>query len=115
MKHIKSLRDDGISVNLINEQLAGLTFAEIDTDPSTAEHQLAQPPTQTGADAAPGMIVAPDYLMYLERRVDAVEQARREDKQQRRDRWWWWVAGLVCGLGLAAVAELFALLASRVR
>ena len=43
------------------------------------------------------------------------QRAREEGELRQRDRWWWWVAGLVCGLGLAAVAELFALLASRVR
>ena len=46
----------------------------------------------------------------LERRIDAKLEAM---EQRTRPNVWWFAVGLAAGLGFAAVAELFALVAKR--
>ena len=48
-----------------------------------------------------------------ETRLDRLERSLVEVQGEARPRWWWFVAGVGVGLGAAAVAELFALVASR--
>jgi DNA-binding transcriptional MerR regulator len=117
LKHVDSLRQLGLTVPVINEQLKEITFAEIEqpTDIATTLQQDTAIAPQDAPDA-PGR--AENTLAVYSHQQAQIEALRTDFdvlQASQRDRWWWWVAGLVCGLGLAAVAELFALLASRVR
>jgi DNA-binding transcriptional MerR regulator len=87
LKHIKHLRSQGFNTAIINERLAGLTFAEIDTDePTDDSEELVPVAAQEGLQAtqAIGIVVE-----SLQKRFDALEaahhQARQEDRQSRDD------------------------------
>ena len=75
LKHVKALRDQGFSVANINDQLGQLTFAEIDTEDHIADDStdLASMGSQEGLQQAPASIMAPEYLMLIERRFEALE------------------------------------------
>ena len=45
LRHVKALRSEGLQTVAINEQLAGLTFAEIDTEDSNAGDREEIEPT----------------------------------------------------------------------
>jgi DNA-binding transcriptional MerR regulator len=72
LKHVKALRSQGLTVPVINEQLAGLTFAEIDTSAADSV-TIASVGSQEGVQQAPGVIVA---LQAIEQRIDAIERKR---------------------------------------
>jgi len=106
-KHVRSLRDQGLTTEQINEQLNGLTFPEI--EPGDQADVLDAPPASPeGPGAAQLPVRALDDLSPLLGRLERLEQ-------ETRPRWWWFVAGVGVGLGAAVVAELFALVASRGR
>ena len=107
-KHVRSLRDQGLTTEQINEQLAGLTFPEIE-EPDA----LTVPPA---SQEGPGNAQLPAPVQNdLVLRLDRLERSVSEVQGEARPRWWWFVAGVGVGLGAAAVAELFALVASRGR
>jgi DNA-binding transcriptional MerR regulator len=82
MKHVKSLRDDSLSVNLINEQLAGLTFAEIDSDPSTDSHAIAYQDAPDAPESSPASIVALDAMRSD---IDVLKAFVADSRQSQRD------------------------------
>jgi DNA-binding transcriptional MerR regulator len=88
LRHVKALRSAGLQTIAINEQLAGLTFAEIDTeDHGTSDSgEIAPAAAQAGLQQTQGSIVAPEYFMAIERRFEALEAARQEDRRDRLDR-----------------------------
>ena len=99
LKHVKALRAQGLTVPVINEQLAGLTFAEIDTSAGDSE--------ELAPLASPGEIQSTQALVVvvqdLQRQIDGIQQARRFD-----------AVGLV-GLGIViglVFATMFIALAS---
>ena len=99
LKHVKALRAQGLTVPVINEQLAGLTFAEIDTSAGDSE--------ELAPLASPGELQSPQALVMvvesLQRQIDGIQQARRFD-----------AVGLV-GLGIViglVFATMFIALAS---
>jgi DNA-binding transcriptional MerR regulator len=100
MKHVKSLRDDGLSVNLINEQLAGLTFAEIDSDPSTDSRAIALPTAQEAPQSTPGALVTVDTIVDIQRQIATLQQSVNEVKQAPRRLEWF------SGFGFGFVAAL---------
>lgn len=73
LKHVKALRAQGLTVPVINEQLTGLTFAEIDTTPVDSE-ELAPLASQEGPQQAPAVLMV---LNDLQRQIDAIQQANR--------------------------------------
>ena len=112
---MRSLRDQGLTTEQINEQLAGLTFPEIVPGDQVDNEQTAldaPPASQEGLGAA--QLPAP-VQNDLVLRLDRLERSLVEVQGEARPRWWWFAVGLGAGLGLAAVAELFALVASRGR
>lgn len=106
MRQIKAWRDSGVSIEAINAKLT-----EANTEANTAVMVPVSvepaPTTQTGLEAAQLPV---RVLEDLEKRIDAKIAAL---EQRTRPNLWWFVAGLVAGLGFAAVAELFALVAKR--
>lgn len=112
LKHVKDLRALGQTVAVINEQLKTITFAEIDNslDSAITDTALTAPSTaQESLQPAPAAIVALDDLRTEFRA--SIESLRAE----QRAAWWYVVVGIVIGLGLAAVFEMAAIVASRVR
>jgi len=116
LRHVRSLRDQGLTTEQINEQLAGLTFPEIepgvwpDGTPTNTNAVEPVPASQEG----PGSPQLPVRVLDdHETRLDRLERSLVEVQGEARPRWWWFVAGVGVGLGAAAVAELFALVASR--
>jgi len=108
LTHVRSLRDQGLNTEQINEQLKGLTFPEI-MGPDT----LTVPPASPeGPGAAHLLTPVPNDLQI---KLDRLERSVVRIEAETRPRWWWFVAGVGVGLGAAAVAELFALVASRGR
>ena len=102
LRHVRSLRDQGLTTEQINEQLAGLTFPEIE-EPDA----LTVPPaSQEGPGAAQLPALVSNDLTPILERLGRLEQGARPN-------WWWWVFGVVCGLAMAGLAELAALVASR--
>jgi len=109
LKHIKSLRAQGKTEAKINEQLRTLTFPEIVPDDQADNEQTALdtlPASQEGPGAAQLPVRALDDLTPILGRLERLEQGARPN-------WWWFAVGLGAGLGLAVVAELFALVAQR--
>ena len=106
---MRSLRDQGLTTEQINEQLAGLTFPEIVPGDQVDNEQTAldaHPASQEGPGDAQLPAVALNDLTPILGRLERLEQGARLN-------WWWFAVGLGAGLGLAVVAELFALVASR--
>ena len=112
-KHVRSLRDQGLTTEQINEQLAGLTFPEIVPGDQVDNEQTALdalPASQEGPGAA--QLPAP-VQNDLGLRLDRLERSLVEVQGAARPNWWWFAVGLLAGLGFAAIAELFALVAKR--
>lgn len=96
LRHCKQLRAQGLTVANINEQLAGLTFAEIDTDaaPIAPESLLA---IQEGQHSGPGLIVVVDDH---ETRLALLEASVSEDRHRQRDGVVMFTAGFLAACGL---------------
>ena len=105
LRHVKALRSEGLQTVAINEQLAGLTFAEIDTgDHSPVDsEEIAPTAAQEKLQQTPGAIVAPEYLMAIERRFEALEAARQEDRRDRFDQLTMLGIGVCFGLLFCAI------------
>ncbi len=114
LKTVRDLRAQGLTTNTINEQLAGLTFAEIEPAPVDAAPMVA---TQAPQDSpgAPAPLAVVEALQSIQAQIQALQQARSDDKQAQRAAWWYIVFGIMIGLGLAAVFELAAIVATRGR
>ena len=113
LRHVRSLRDQGLNTEQINEQLAGLTFPEIEPGDQADNEQTAleaSPASQEGPGAGQLPAVVQNDLVL---RLDRLERSLVEVQGAARPNWWWFAVGLGAGLGLAVVAELFALVAKR--
>lgn len=76
LKHVRSLRAQGLTVADINEHLAGLTFAVVDASEQTTgeSKEIASLSSPEGLQQSPGVIVA---LEAMQRQIDAIQQANR--------------------------------------
>lgn len=108
LRHVRSLRDQGLTTQQINEQLQGVTFPEI-----LGPDALTVPPASQEGPGAAHLTVPVQNDLGL--RFDRLERSVSEIQGATRPNWWWFVAGIGVGLGAAAVGELFALVASRGR
>ncbi len=104
--YCKQLRAQGLTVASINEQLPGLTFAEIDA--TQVDVAIASVDAQDARDGALAPIVGQDYyLMSIERRFEALQasmdEVRRTPGTSQRD------GVIMFGFGFVA-ALLFVLL-----
>ena len=110
LKHIKHLRSQGFSTAIINERLAGLTFAEIDTDStSTIATEIAPQNAPDGLQQAPGVLVA---LEAMRSEIDAIRAVANEGKRIQRDAIYLIAIGIVIGLLFAVGMILLAWLYS---
>jgi len=101
---VRDLRAQGLHTETINEQLAGLTFAVIESDEQSPPADTEIAPTSTAPD---GLQQAPVVLVALEamqRQLDAVRIIASEGKQARRDN------VIVFGFGFMTAALMFLLL-----
>ena len=105
LRHVRALRSEGLQTVAINEQLAGLTFAEIDTGDHGAgdSEEIVPTDTQEKLQQTPGAIVGPEYLMAIERRFEALEAARQEDRRDRFDQLTMLGIGICIGLLFCAI------------
>jgi len=104
LKHVKALRDQGLTVPVINEQLKGLTFAEVDSNIDSAvtvDEIIDHPAAQVGPVAVqPPMLVGYD----LETLTEALERSRAKDSAIVR-------SGLTMfALGFCAACVMFLIL-----
>lgn len=105
LKMVKQLREQGFTVARINEQLATLTFAEIDTSEQDTEPVALQPASPDAQHSTPAVIVALDDLQEL---IRAIQQGNQATQQTQRD----FVVGLALGaLGMGLLIILLLLLA----
>jgi DNA-binding transcriptional MerR regulator len=108
LRTVRALRAQGLTVTAINDQLANMTFAVIDTEqeePDTGKDvpQLPATTAPNAADSTPGMIVPQDYLAAIERRFEALEQAKVNDRRLVRDGVFMFMAGVCVALVLVLI------------
>ena len=116
LKEVKDLRYQGLQTEAINERLAGLTFPEIEEPGDQADNEQTALDAHPASPEGPGAAQLPAPVQNdLGLRLDRLERSLVEVQGAARPNWWWFAVGLGAGLGLAAVAELFALVASRGR
>jgi len=83
LRYVRLLRAQGLTTTTINEQLHGLSFAEIDTDDHNADSsELAPPSAPDGLQQSAGMITA---LESLQRQITAIREASEQSKPARFD------------------------------
>ena len=97
LKHVKHLRSQGFSTTIINEQLAGLTFAEIE--------QSDQPDDEPSLDIAiapqnvsDALQASPAILMTLEAmrsEIASIRAVASEAKQGQKDAIQWFAFGFI--------------------
>ena len=96
---VRDLRAQGLHTETINEQLAGLTFAEIDTSAGDSE--------ELAPLASPGELQSTQALIMvvesLRSEVNAIQQARQEERHNRIDTVTAIGLGLCMGLLFAAI------------
>ena len=114
LTYIKQLRSEGMKEPEIIERLHETTFSAVEVlePPSEALQPApisveAPSPAQESLQPAPAALVALDDLRNEFRA--SIESLRAE----QRAAWWYIAVGIVIGLGLAAVFELAAIVASR--
>lgn len=103
--YVAQLRSENMLNNAILQRLGETTFSEIE-GPEEESAIVASPDAPDTRSATPAPIVALDNLQT---RVALLERSVQEGRPQ----WWWLVAGIGIGLGMAALADLFALVAHR--
>jgi len=81
LSQVRELRAQGLHTETINEQLAGLTFAVVDTDEQSAADSEAII-TTTAQEAPQAIVVA---LQAMQRQIDALQQANQPANSRRFD------------------------------
>jgi DNA-binding transcriptional MerR regulator len=112
LEYIKQLRSEGLKESEIKQRLAETRFADVEVlspsentpqAPQSTKSAIEQPALPDTPHATPAPIVALDDH---EKRLALLERSVRPS-------WWWFVAGIAAGLGMAAIAELAAIVARR--
>lgn len=104
LRHVQSLRDQGMTTALINEQLATLTFAEIDTDStSTDTHAISLPNAQDAQDDASDITLALHAITTMRSDIDALKAFVVDSRHGQRD--------YMQGIGVGFVAALLFMIA----
>ena len=104
--YVSQLRNENMQQSAILQRLSETKFPDIDEP----EEESAIEPVQNAPEAASATQLPMVALDDLERRIDAKLEAM---EQRTRPNVWWFAVGLAAGLGFAAIAELFALVAKR--
>jgi hypothetical protein len=103
LRHVKALRDEGLQTIAINEQLATLTFAEIDTSEQAASAVALAPTAPDAPTATPAPLLVLDDLQTL---IRAIQQGNQTTQPTQRD----FVVGLALGFLVACALFLLLLL-----
>lgn len=106
MRQIKAWRDAGLSVEAINAKLTEANEGANAETTTIVSPFVDDERPQNALNSTQNPIMVVEDLRAIEARLAAVEQRTRPNL-------WWFVAGIAVGLGAAAVAELFALVARR--
>jgi DNA-binding transcriptional MerR regulator len=94
LKHVRSLRDRGLTTNDINEQLTGLTFAEIDAQSIDVEPQTNLA-VQEGQGDAPAVLVA---LSSIQAQINVLQKTREDDRNRQREPIYYIAVGFIGAL-----------------
>ncbi len=106
LKYIASLRLEGLQRDAIGVRLQEVTIGETETLADVPASSIAPPALPEAPHASPSSIVAPEYLLSVERRFEALEASVRDGKQGQRD----YVQGIVIGAIGMLLFMLFLLL-----
>ena|SRR6476661_8944325 len=100
LKHVRSLRDRGLTTGDINEQLQTLTFAEIDTSEQDDTAVALAQTAQEAQGLTPAMHVALDDLRM---QIRAIQQTNQATGKHQRD----YVQGIALGaLGMGVLVMI---------
>ena len=104
--YVSELRNENLQQSAILQRLSETKFPDIDQPEEESAIEPIQNAPETHSAAQLPMVALDDLRNEFNAKLEAMEQRTRPNL-------WWFVAGLVAGLGFAAVAELFALVARR--
>lgn len=104
--YVSQLRNENMQQSAILQRLSETKFPDIDEPEEESAIELVQNTPEAASAAQLPIMALDDLRNEFNAKIAALEQRTRPNL-------WWFVAGLVAGLGFAAVAELFALVAKR--
>ncbi len=110
LEYIARLRAEGMQKGAIMQRLGETSFPDHGEELQEPNMLEVQPALQESPSAVPAPLVARDDL---ETRLALLERSVIETQRAQRPNVWWFAVGLLAGLGFAAIAELFALVAKR--
>ena len=106
LRHVDTLRRQGLTVPVINEQLKALTFAEVDTGDSEALQASTDAPNAIES-AQPVMVAMLDVFATQNRRFEALEASMKKVEQAEhkllRDAVFMFMAGSVVTVVLVLI------------
>ena len=104
--YVSQLRNENLQQSAILQRLSETKFPDIDQPEEESAIEPIQNAPETHSAAQLPMVALDDLRNEFNAKLEAMEQRNRPNL-------WWFAAGLAAGLGMAAVAELFALVAKR--
>jgi len=104
--YVSQLRNENMQQSAILQRLSETKFPDIDEPEEESAIEPVQNAPETHSAAQLPMVALDDLRSEFNAKLEAMEQRTRPNL-------WWFAAGLAAGLGFAAVAELFALVAKR--
>jgi len=108
LRHVKSLRDQGLTVPIINEQLQGLSFAEIDNQVDSDVYTVSPTDAPASPQQVQAMLAVLETVNAVQRRLEAVEAV---GKANRRDSVQWFAFGFIVAafmfLGMVVLSWLY--------
>ena len=104
--YVSQLRNENMQQSAILQRLSETKFPDIDEPEEESAIEPIQNAPETHSVAQLPIVALDDLRSEFNAKLDAMEQRTRPNL-------WWFAAGIVAGLGMAAVAELFALVAKR--
>ena len=104
--YVAQLRNENMQQSAILQRLSETKFPDIDEPEEESAIEPVQNAPETHSAAQLPMVALDDLRNEFNAKLEAIEQRNRPNL-------WWFAVGLAAGLGMAAVAELFALVARR--
>jgi len=110
LKVVKDYRYQGLQTDVINEQLQGLSFAEIDNQVDSETYTVAPTDAPASPQQVQAMLAVIETVNAVQRRLEAVEAVGKVSQQNRRDAIYLIAIGIVIGLLFAVGMIVLALL-----
>lgn len=104
--YVAQLRNENMQQSAILQRLSETKFPDIDQPEEESAIEPLQNAPEAHSNAQLPMVALDDLRSEFNAKIEALEQRTRPN-------FWWFAIGLAAGLGMAAVAELFALVARR--